>query len=727
MSLLFPGMLFAALGAGVPVILHLIQRQQFPPRRVATVRFLPKDRRVNRFAMRLVDPIQLALRVAVLLAVVLVMVRPLVGLGKSAPRNFVIVLDTSMSMGATAEGDGESALAQAQGHVKAMLQELGTRDEVGLVVAADSVAGTIPLTREREPIEAAIANAKITERGSSGVVSGIIRAGEMLARRRECANVIFVLTDLCSNLFGPAQGEAVQRVRSLLGGGGTELRLVQFGAPEPTNATITDCSLTPRSAVVGASVKLSPRVHNHSAEERRITADLRVRGLPAGTARPVTIPPGGECVLDLVTLYRTRGSSYATVSLSPDDLDRDNSFSLPLRPSPRREVLIVSGVGKEEAASEDDPVEISVPTVISYALNPAFSLSGETGTNLRPKPIRSDAIGTVALDRYQLYILCGVSSLPDQVLQDLRSLIARSRDQRGLIIVPDEEMNALRFNELFRAVGGSENLPLTAAGLGPVVPCEPPLRWAASASQSPILAPFREQSGLAEPIRMFRRFELTPESNAEVFLSATDGSPLGVVMAYGRGRIATLGFSFTPADTNLIRTPAMLSFIWQLSDYLTGRTVQRPLEETKVGRQAVLDLSDLHGIHGRARLRRVGDDEVEPTFFSLEDQKEQVVQRFPEAGVYELGHEKRYQDRNRFVAVNVSPGEGDLSRLSEEQLKEALGSVGWSRCSPEDAMEGIRVGTELWPWVLALLIVLFGLEAICGLVLSLRKKEIKES
>ena len=98
MMLLYPIMLIAAGSIAVPVIIHLIQKQKFPKRWVATVRFLPTDQRVNRFAPRLIDPLQLLLRIVVLLAIAALMARPFIGSGKSATRNFVLVLDSSMSM-----------------------------------------------------------------------------------------------------------------------------------------------------------------------------------------------------------------------------------------------------------------------------------------------------------------------------------------------------------------------------------------------------------------------------------------------------------------------------------------------------------------------------------------------------------------------------------------------------------------------------------------------------
>jgi hypothetical protein len=724
MMFLFPIMLIAAGSIAVPVIIHLIQKQKFPKRWVATVRFLPKDQRVNRFAPRLIDLLQLLLRIVVLLAIAALMARPFIGSGTSAPRNFVLVLDSSMSMSGAGADAGSIAFSDAKEWAKQMIDGLGRHDRAGLIIADTTIVKSIPLTRDHEKIAAAITESSPGDRDSSGIVPAIAGACDMLDGKRERANIIFVLSDLRANLIQQGQDEPSGRIRAALGDERLYLRLVRFGKDEARNAEVTDCRVTPQVATVGSSIKLSPRVRNYSDKEMKVTVDLRLRGLPSGSARPVTVSANSECVVDIVTRFKTRGSSYATAALGSDDLNADNEFHVPLRPSARSEVLIIAGTSSAKPSDDDDVNEVDVPTILAYALNPAFSLAGDAGTNLRPKVVRADSIGTIPLDRYRLFILSGVSSLPDRTLQDIRDLLAGSREKRGLIIVPDDAMNALQFNEIFTAVGGSENLPLTAAKLGPLVACDPPLDWASSASGSPIMAAFRGPTGLARDIRMFQRFDIEPVEGAEVFLRGTDGSALGVMMDYGRGRIVTLGFSFARRYTNLVGTPAMLTFAWQLADHLTGRDSLPEREATRAGRQMAIDLSEFRGIHGNMRLLRVGDDSEEPQLFALEKEDESVIPRFEKKGVYEFGHEKRYRDRSRYIAVNgPGGGEGDTKPLTEERMLSVLGEPGHSVFLPADANKDIPSGTELWPWFLALLAVAYGAEAVAGHFLSLRKQE----
>jgi hypothetical protein len=100
MSFLYPAMLAGLAGLAVPVILHLIARHKFPVRDFPSVRLLREERRTNVFAWRLVDPLQLLLRLLVLRLLALAMARLFMPSfpSKAAPRNLVVVLDASASM-----------------------------------------------------------------------------------------------------------------------------------------------------------------------------------------------------------------------------------------------------------------------------------------------------------------------------------------------------------------------------------------------------------------------------------------------------------------------------------------------------------------------------------------------------------------------------------------------------------------------------------------------------
>ena len=86
MTFLFPAMLAGLIGMGIPIALHLIAKHKFPIRDFPTLRLLTRDQRTNQFAMKLIDPLQLLLRLLTLALLVLAMFAGVVWLApKPAP------------------------------------------------------------------------------------------------------------------------------------------------------------------------------------------------------------------------------------------------------------------------------------------------------------------------------------------------------------------------------------------------------------------------------------------------------------------------------------------------------------------------------------------------------------------------------------------------------------------------------------------------------------------
>src|SRR5262245_58414936 len=94
--------------ASVPVIIHLLNRQRRKVIHWGAMQFLLEAASRRRRLWRLSDLMLMLLRLAAITLIVLALTQPLVrwaGLGESRPRDVILVLDSSMSMGRkTADG-----------------------------------------------------------------------------------------------------------------------------------------------------------------------------------------------------------------------------------------------------------------------------------------------------------------------------------------------------------------------------------------------------------------------------------------------------------------------------------------------------------------------------------------------------------------------------------------------------------------------------------------------
>src|SRR5437016_4660997 len=157
MTFIHPLLLGGLLLVGIPVLLHLIMRQQ--PKHVLfpALRFLKLRQRTNQRKLRLRHLLLLALRMLLIALMCLALARP--RLFSDRLRNFlgsdqavavVLVLDTSPSMGYTVAG--QTCLDAAKARALELLDELSEAGRVAVIDTADPVpewAASLAAARER--------------------------------------------------------------------------------------------------------------------------------------------------------------------------------------------------------------------------------------------------------------------------------------------------------------------------------------------------------------------------------------------------------------------------------------------------------------------------------------------------------------------------------------------------------------------------------------------------
>ena len=102
---LHPGLAWGALLAGVPILIHLLNRQRFSPTPWGAMRFVEAAWRRTRRRMQLENLLLLLLRAGAIALLAMALARPF--LEESSPlaaltekrRDLVVVIDTSASMG----------------------------------------------------------------------------------------------------------------------------------------------------------------------------------------------------------------------------------------------------------------------------------------------------------------------------------------------------------------------------------------------------------------------------------------------------------------------------------------------------------------------------------------------------------------------------------------------------------------------------------------------------
>jgi len=742
-------MLAGLLGMGIPIALHLIAKHKFPIRDFPTLRLLTRDERTNVFAMKLIDPWQLLLRLLVLSLLVLAMARLFSGAGSApATRNLVVVLDASASMNQTVKNpDGEARIPMldlAVARARELLGQVESPGQTAVVVAGDRTRVIAALQPGHEAALAGLVAegpdaVRATDGAGEGLIHAIGAAANLLRGRREVKSQIVVLTDLRATAFATRNQkdrERLVRTRSDLGDK-LDVVFVDLAEAAAENVAITETRVRGGRVKVGDDAHVLATVRNTGSEEQTAKVQLAVGNQPDPNIAQVTLEPGAEAIVDLTTPVNRAVRTVADVRIKePDSLVADDVSSVPLNVSESRRVLIVNGAGQSagvdralasigQAATETESPEASTvdgATILRFVLNPGRELGRATGTGIDTTVVPPDAIVSQTLSKFSLIVLYDVSSLPAQAMEDIRTFV---RDGRSLLFVCSGGASPLQFNRNFYGAD-SRNPGLSPAQLGNDRELSPALSPAMPRSHHPWLAPYRDplQGDLASIHFTKVRELLAVNDAAAVVLASSDGKPLAVEMPLGRGRVMLLAFGFELDRGDLARTRLFPSLMWRLVDHLTGQLRILPPDSLVAVQPAVLDVSEPG--FAFAKELELTRPEGEPLRLPMTERQTVLIPPLP-AGNYQL-HKPRVAGaaagHTRNLTVHVDPRESDMNRVESGPLAEWLGGpVGV--ISLADTATLTPRGREYWRLLVWALAAAYVLEAISGYLLSARRERLR--
>lgn len=320
-----PLLLLASLAVGIPLFLHLFQRQQARRLSFPALRYLQRTERDHARRIRLRQLMLLLLRALVVLAVVGAGARLFLKGGDVAhpPTAVVIILDNSMSSG----------LVTGEQRVLDHLQELALR-----TLARANPEDRIWLVRSGEPwlpafmgtpdeLRTAV-NATTVTAGGSDLTAALGRAKELLTTAGMERREIHLLSDLQGTAFDP----------SGIGPAG-DIPVVTWlpSEPPPPNRAVTGAlvggglpPLQGQRSEVSVSVSSTPGDTNPVAV--RVVVEERVRG--AGS-----IPPGASLSLLLPPTPAGWVLGYAETDADALRADDRRYFAFHARPAPRVALL----------------------------------------------------------------------------------------------------------------------------------------------------------------------------------------------------------------------------------------------------------------------------------------------------------------------------------------------------------------------------------------------------
>lgn len=723
MSFVHPGIaMVTAVLAALPLLIHLINRRRYRREPWAATMFLLRATRKSRRRMRLERILLLALRTAAICLIGLSVARPfgsntpsaMAEAGASLDR--VIVVDDSLSMQARGD-DGASTFESAK---RAALRIIDEAPAGGGFAVIGTARNTHSLMKQ--PVRDSSAARRIVEtmQCTSDVpdyVGVLERAAEVLSRGSVVPGrrVVYVVSDLRhSSLVAPGGDVDTGSVPS----GIDRVMLVDVGPEERGNLSLSNLRCVGQVIGAGIPVQVTFEVTNHGAgpvDDARVELLLDGRPLRALGLDPISA--GGAVHPSFEMVFPSSGPHRLEATLStnaPNVLSIDDTHRLAVYVRDHVPVLLVEG---------DSRPESTVAELFFYRT----ALDTRDGEDERPffrtRTIAAGELEASVLDDYQVVVLGSVRRLSEKSWSRLIRYVQRGG---GLILYLGRRIKRDHYERLAgREVEGGGLLPLE---LGEVIALDDEDAAAGRVQiadkNHPALIDFHghDRGGLLlARVRRYWRPARQPdrsidETDVQMVLRLPNGDPLLVSTNVGEGRVLVWLTGADVAATTLPAKPDYAPLMMNLTVYVAGDTGGH--RNRRVGEMLVEAVDPTVLDHSTTVVRPDGtrvslrpDSSTGRITASYLDTEQPGFYRF------DLGNAARV------FAVNIAPGNGDLRRADEAELKGTFGP-GVTVIEPGQKgaeMAGLLPGREFTQLAMISLLIVLVLETLAATTVGRRR------
>ena len=666
MGFLTPLFWIALAGAAIPVIIHLIQREnknvvQFPS--LMFLRRIPyqsvRRRRIRNWPL-------LLLRLAALALIVMAFTRPFLrtaalnAAASGGAREVVILLDRSYSLSLGDRWTRASALARDR------VQELGPADRASIVFFDTGAEVALRSASDKGRLTSAIEAGKPSA-AATKYAPALKLAGSILSESALPNKEVVLISDFQKTAWLGAEG----------------VRL-------PDGATVSPMSVAEGDA---SNVAITPAVLQRSTfdgqERVTVTAGAINRG-PAIPSLSVTLEVDGRTIQSKSLALVEGGSASVTfdpftpsskftrgsVRLPGDKLAADNAYHFVVTPRDRIKVILAGrpGAAREGNLYLERALELGDTPSFDVVQRPVESISAEDVAgaavvvlnDVAVSPAIATRLGTFVENGGGLFFVAGPRAIwpgtPDILPVAVGQPADRSRGTPGRIGVVEYG--------------------------------------------HPIFETFRApRSGDFSSARFYGYRAVTPSAEAQVLARFDDGAAALVERRIGRGKVVVWTSTLDVAWNDLALKPVFLPFVHRVGANLASYT-QRPASLTVgdvfSGREA--------GVKNEGRVALTPSGERLP----LDDSTKGVVQ-LQEAGFYEVRSSDK-EPAAMTVASNVDLTESDLTPIDPQDVAAgATGKAGGAAAPGTNAVVTIEEqerAQRVWWYLLFAGLILLGLETV---------------
>lgn len=535
--------LFGALGAAIPLILHLVRRQRAGIHVFSMVRFLASSHRAVVRQQRLRRLLLLLLRMAACALLAVIFARPFVRdqgvsiFAGTQPEAVAILVDTSYSMGYG------NRLALARRRAAEVLDALQTGDQVALL----TFAAQAKVVRELGPDHSVLpglpdTRIEATFEGTN-YLEALRAADDQLNGADFDRRTVYLISDFQQSGWNP-------RSAGWKLSPGIQLRMIDVWEEQDDNTAVTGVEIPAALSGEDRMREVVVRIRNYGQTPFQDDLTLRVNSGTTATRR-ISIPPRTSHVESFRQSFEA-DMNAGVVTFGEDRLPVDNRFYFTVNaPAPVR-VLCV-----EERIRPDRPTEAA------YYLSQVLSLRQDPPVSVEVRS--ASALSAVDPAEYDVVVSANLSALPRAAKERLTGYV---RSGGSLIIGLNPAVSSDIFNSSF-----GELLPGRIESVSS--PDTPRDRYRLLTDvnyQHPVFQPFSgPRHGDFGTVRFYGTAGLEPDSSASVPGRFDDGSAAFAEKPLGNGRTLLFLSTFDLSWNDFAIREVFVPFLYECIDYLASR------------------------------------------------------------------------------------------------------------------------------------------------------------
>jgi Aerotolerance regulator N-terminal len=753
-----PILLTGAVLVGLPILLHLIMRQEPKRLHFPAFRFLKQRRRTNQRKLRLRHLLLMLLRMCLIILMCVALFQPtLVSEGFSLrgeqPVAAVLVIDTSPSMGYVLAADRTglsearmrglklleespqgpwTALDDARARAMEILDELPPGSKVAVIDTAER--GEANWSLSAADARNVVRGFKKPKAGGLPVTRALEQAYNLFVRvdqemepgQEPLPRVLYIFSDRTTASWDASRLPDLQQLRDRVPPPSIFAAYIDVGVEKPLNMAITNVELRPQIVPAHLPVVLNVTVTGVGPAAKNAVV-CRIADKPEAQTKPVEIRPDGTGTVQFRWDGLPPGLHQAEVSLvTADAQPLDNVRYVTFRVQEPRKVLIVAdeppiGFGAV-AGNLGSRGKVARSAWVWWAalMSSQSYVSDEYSAD--------DVVGWKLPDlaKYEAVTLAGVAAPDDELWRLLRDYV----DGGGqLVILPGEKMSGYKSEAAHKLLPGdfTELIEVNPEGEGVG------WAWDALSYQHPFLAPFREWRKdpnidfVKFPPVVWRYWQLNDVPKQSVIVSYADSPdadkrhPAIVGQQVGNGRVVVFttawDFDQRPGKdwNNYLGSPRSFSVVVPIlmTRYLTGDT-----EDV-----------NFNFLNGQNVLVKWPPGDQKKAFY-LEGPDvigtDAILKREEGQAYLRLGPERMQTAGNFRVrsedlkwaegfSLNASPDESNLERIGIDQIEPLLGKDSVAPATKDLRIRDMLKGkftqpVELFPFLMVLLLLVLALE-----------------